>query len=131
MEVLGKKGQPGLELQVVIKKHALREHFPDGVIEEANAVAKEPAEEEIARRKDFRGLRMVTIDGEDAKDLDDAVSIERTEQGYRLGVHIADVSHYVREDSKLDKSFARGTSVYLIDRSCRCCRRNCPMEFAS
>jgi len=117
VEVLGKKGQPGLELQVVIKKHALREHFPEGLIEEARAVAVEPSIQDMEGRKDLRGLRMVTIDGEDAKDLDDAVSIERTEQGYRLGVHIADVSHYVREDSKLDKeAFARGTSVYLINR---------------
>lgn len=116
-EIFGRKGQPGVDLQIVIKKHGLREQFPMGVIEEAKKVAVPVSEEEAARRRDLRGLRMVTIDGEDAKDLDDAVSVERIPEGYRLGVHIADVSHYVREDSKLDKeAFARGTSVYLIDK---------------
>ena len=116
-EVFGRQGQPGVELQIVIKKHGLREHFPTAVVEEARAVALPVSAEEIARRRDLRFLRMVTIDGEDAKDLDDAVSIEKIAGGYRLGVHIADVSHYVREDGKLDKeAFARGTSVYLIDK---------------
>ncbi|NLV21036.1 MAG: ribonuclease R [Syntrophomonadaceae bacterium] len=116
-EVFGRQGQPGVEMQIVIKKHGLREHFPSTVVEEARTVALPVSAEEIARRRDLRSLRMVTIDGEDAKDLDDAVSIEKIAGGYRLGVHIADVSHYVREDSKLDKeAFARGTSVYLIDK---------------
>lgn len=117
VEVLGSKGAPGLDVQVVIKKHGLRDHFPQPVLEEARQVAVSPGREELARRRDLRELRMVTIDGEDAKDLDDAVSIERTAQGYRLGVHIADVSHYVKEDSRLDKeAFTRGTSVYLVDK---------------
>lgn len=118
IEVLGKKGQPGLELQIIIKKHGLRAEFPQAVIEEAKEVAAQPInEEEIQKRRDLRNLRMVTIDGEDAKDLDDAVSIEKIEKGYRLGVHIADVSHYVREGSRLDKeALTRGTSVYLIDK---------------
>ncbi len=117
IEVFGRQGQPGVELQIVIKKHGLREHFPPAVVEEARTVALPVSQEEIAKRHDLRALRMVTIDGEDAKDLDDAVSIERIAGGYRLGVHIADVSHYVREDSKLDKeALARGTSVYLIDK---------------
>lgn len=116
-EVFGRRGQPGVDIQIVIKKHGLREHFPSSVVEEARNVALPVSEEELEKRHDLRDLRMVTIDGEDAKDLDDAVSIEKIEGGYRLGVHIADVSHYVREDSKLDKeAFARGTSVYLIDK---------------
>ncbi len=117
VEVLGHKGEPGLDLQVVIKKHGLRTEFPEAVLEEAREVARPLTDEEISQRRDLRNLRMVTIDGEDAKDLDDAVSISRIPEGYRLGVHIADVSHYVREDSRLDReAFARGTSVYLIDK---------------
>ncbi|HNX92648.1 MAG TPA: ribonuclease R [Syntrophomonas sp.] len=117
IEVFGRQGQPGVELRIIIKKYGLREQFPMAVVEEARAVALPVSEEEILKRHDLRGLRMVTIDGEDAKDLDDAVSVEKIAGGYRLGVHIADVSHYVREDSKLDKeAFARGTSVYLIDK---------------
>lgn len=117
IEVLGKKGQPGLDVLIIIKKHGLRAEFPQAVIDEAKEVAKPITEEEILKRRDLRNLRMVTIDGEDAKDLDDAVSIEKIEKGYRLGVHIADVSHYVREGSKLDKeALTRGTSVYLIDK---------------
>lgn len=117
VEVLGRKGQPGLELQIIIKKHGLRSEFPPPVIEEAKEVAQSIAEDEILKRRDLRDVRMVTIDGEDAKDLDDAVSIEKIDKGYRLGVHIADVSHYVREGSKLDKeALTRGTSVYLIDK---------------
>lgn len=116
-EVIGRKGEPGLDLIVVIKKHGLREAFPLAVIEEAKQVAQPIDEEEISKRRDLRDVRIVTIDGEDAKDLDDGVSIEKIDKGYRLGVHIADVSHYVREGSKLDKeAFARGTSVYLIDK---------------
>jgi len=117
VEVFGRKGQPGVDLQIVIKKHGLREVFPLGVLEEARQMARPVSDQEIAGRRDLKDLRMVTIDGEDAKDLDDAVSVQRIEGGYRLGVHIADVSHYVREDSHLDKeAFARGTSVYLIDK---------------
>lgn len=117
VEVLGRKGQPGVDIQIVIKKHGLRDNFPAAVLEEARKAAHPVAEADVAGRRDLRGLRMVTIDGEDAKDLDDAVSVERIKGGYRLGVHIADVSHYVREDSKLDKEACeRGTSVYLVDK---------------
>lgn len=118
LEVLGKKGQPGLDVQVIIKKHGLAAEFPDSVLEEAaEAAARSISERDLSGRLDLRKIPMVTIDGEDAKDLDDAVSVEKIEGGHRLGVHIADVSHYVREDSKLDKEACkRGTSVYLIDR---------------
>lgn len=117
IEVFGAKGTPGMDVEIVIKKHNLREHFPEAVLEEARERNQPVSEEEIVKRRDLRSVRMVTIDGEDAKDLDDAVSVERISGGYRLGVHIADVSHYVRENSKLDKeAFERGTSVYLINR---------------
>ncbi len=117
VEVLGRKGEPGLDVIVVIKKHGLRDVFTEAVIGEAKEVAKAIDEDQLANRRDLRHLRMVTIDGEDAKDLDDAVSIEKIKTGYRLGVHIADVSHYVKAGSRLDKeALARGTSVYLIDK---------------
>ena len=117
-EVLGQKGDKGLDILTIIKKHGLPEEFPDKVLSYADGVPEEIDEKEISRRKDIRNLRMVTIDGEDAKDLDDAVSIERLDNGkYKLGVHIADVTHYVREKNPLDKeALKRGTSVYLIDR---------------
>ena len=117
-EVLGKKGEKGLDILTIIKKHGLPEEFPEKVLKYAEGISEEIDPAEIARRRDIRDLRMVTIDGEDAKDLDDAVSIERLANGnYRLGVHIADVSHYVREKNPLDKeALKRATSVYLIDR---------------
>ncbi|NMC27807.1 MAG: RNB domain-containing ribonuclease, partial [Syntrophomonadaceae bacterium] len=101
LEVFGAGGLPGVDVQIVIKKHGLRHTFPPAVIAEAQRAAQEVSQAEIERRRDLRGIKMVTIDSEDAKDLDDAVSVERIEGGYRLGVHIADVSHYVREDSQL------------------------------
>ncbi|MCR1952362.1 MULTISPECIES: ribonuclease R [unclassified Clostridium] len=117
-EVLGKKGDKGLDILTIIKKYGLPEEFPEKVLNYAENIEEEIDSKEYARRKDLRNLRMVTIDGEDAKDLDDAVSIERLDNGkFRLGVHIADVSHYVREKNPLDKeALKRGTSVYLIDR---------------
>ncbi|HZJ84155.1 MAG TPA: ribonuclease R, partial [Syntrophomonadaceae bacterium] len=116
VEVFGRKGEPGLDLIIVIKKHGLRNIFTEAVINEAKEALGPIDMAQMNYRKDLRKLRMVTIDGEDAKDLDDAVSIEKIKAGYRLGVHIADVSHYVTEGSRLDKeALARGTSVYLID----------------
>ena len=118
VEVLGKKGDKGLDILTIIKKYGLPEEFPAKVLNFADNIPDTIDEKEIKRRTDLRDLRMVTIDGEDAKDLDDAVSIERLDNGnYKLGVHIADVSHYVREKNPLDKeALKRGTSVYLIDR---------------
>ncbi|MDB1932019.1 ribonuclease R [Clostridium tertium] len=117
-EVLGRKGDKGLDILTIIKKYGLPEEFPEKVLSYAENIEEEIDSKEYTRRKDLRNLRMVTIDGEDAKDLDDAVSIERLDNGkFRLGVHIADVSHYVREKNPLDKeALKRATSVYLIDR---------------
>ena len=118
IEILGNKGDKGIDILTIIKKHKLPEEFPPKVEAYAEHIAEVIPEEEYARRVDLRDLRMVTIDGEDAKDLDDAVSIEILSNGnYRLGVHIADVSHYVKEKNPLDKeALKRATSVYLIDR---------------
>lgn len=117
-EVLGKKGEQGIDILSIIKRYNLPEEFPYKVLNYTDNIDIKIPEEEYKRRKDLRDLRMVTIDGEDAKDLDDAVSIKRLENGnFSLGVHIADVSHYVKEKSPLDKeALKRATSVYLIDR---------------
>lgn len=118
VEVLGRKGERGVEIDSIVRAHGLPEEFPKKVIDEANYVAEQDLEAEIARRVDFRDLDIFTIDGEDAKDLDDAISIEVLDNGnYKLGVHIADVTHYVREKNKLDKeALKRATSVYLVDK---------------
>ena len=118
IEVLGKPGDKGIEVLSILKRHNLPTEFPAKVDREANQTPTEIHPDEIAGRKDLRHLPIVTIDGEDAKDLDDAVYVERQKNGnYRLGVHIADVSYYVRENSALDmEARERGTSVYLVDR---------------
>lgn len=118
VEILGKKGEKGIDILSIIKKYKLPEDFPPKVLKYTDNIEMEIPEGEYKRRKDLRDVRMVTIDGEDAKDLDDAVSIEKLENGnYYLGVHIADVSHYAKENSPLDKeALKRATSVYLIDR---------------
>lgn len=118
IEILGSKGTPGVDILSVIRKYNLPEEFPEEVESYANSISEEIPAVEYTKRRDLRDLNIVTIDGEDAKDLDDAVSIEALPDGkYRLGVHIADVTHYVKEKSPLDKeAFIRGTSVYLIDR---------------
>ncbi|MCC3868963.1 ribonuclease R [Terrisporobacter mayombei] len=118
IEVLGQKGERGVEIDSIIRAHGLPEEFPKKVIDEANHVAEQDLGDEIARRVDLRDLNIFTIDGEDAKDLDDAISIEILPNGnYKLGVHIADVTHYVKEKNKLDKeALKRATSVYLVDK---------------
>ncbi|MCX7884604.1 MAG: ribonuclease R [Caloramator sp.] len=118
IEILGNKDKPGVDILSIIKKYNLPEEFPDEVEEYAKGISEEIPEKEINKRRDLRNLKIVTIDGEDAKDLDDAVSIEKLPNGkYRLGVHIADVTYYVKEKSPLDKeAFERATSVYLVDR---------------
>ncbi|MEW6621919.1 MAG: ribonuclease R [Bacillota bacterium] len=118
IEVLGKKDAPGIDILSIVRKYKLPEVFPEKVLKEARRAAKMPLEEAADGRADLRDLPMVTMDGADAKDLDDAVSLELQENGnYLLGVHIADVGYYVKEGSALDKeAFERGTSVYLVDR---------------
>lgn len=117
-EILGHVNDPGVDILSVIKRFELPVEFSDEIYKYIENIDLDINEEELKRRKDFRSLLTVTIDGEDAEDLDDAISIERLENGnYSLGVHIADVSHYVKEGSPLDEeALRRGTSVYLVDR---------------
>ena len=117
-EILGHVNDPGVDILSIIKAYGLPEGFPDEVMVQVAGITDEVEEEEKKNRLDLRHLQTVTIDGEDAKDLDDAISISKeNDDHYTLGVHIADVSHYVTENSPLDKeALKRGTSVYLVDR---------------
>ena len=118
VEILGGRGDSEALLQALVYQHGLRQEFSDKVLAEAERISDEIQEEELLRRKDLRDKTIVTIDGATAKDLDDAVSVEKNEIGnYILGVHIADVSHYVKRGSKIDgEAYKRGTSVYYIDK---------------
>lgn len=120
IEVLGYNSDPGVDILSIIRKHQLPESFPEEVLAEAEAAPETITDEEIHSqgRRDLRDKQIVTIDGEDAKDLDDAVNVEKLPNGnYVLGVHIADVGYYVREGSALDQeAYNRGSSVYLVDR---------------
>ena len=118
VEILGKIGDVGLEILSIIKQHDLPLEFPAEVIEASKKIPKNVLKDELAGRRDLRHLPIVTIDGEDAKDLDDAVYVQQLSMDeFLLGVYIADVSYYVKEDSILDKEAReRGTSVYLVDR---------------
>ncbi|RJE82839.1 ribonuclease R [Paenibacillus sp. 1011MAR3C5] len=120
LEILGHKNDPGVDILSIIRKHQLPESFPDEVMAEAESAPDTITEEEIKEqgRRDLREEIIVTIDGEDAKDLDDAVHVKLLENGnFLLGVHIADVGYYVTEKSALDQeAFRRGCSVYLTDR---------------
>ncbi|PKM80321.1 MAG: ribonuclease R [Firmicutes bacterium HGW-Firmicutes-13] len=116
-EVLGHKNIPGIDILSIIKKYELPEEFPPEVIAEVERFPDKISPKEFEIRKDLRDQLIITIDDEEAKDLDDAVSLEKSEKGYELSVHIADVGYYVREDSFLDReALQRGTSVYLVDR---------------
>ena len=117
-QLIGFKDSPGVDILSIIFGHNLPQSFPAEVLEAAERIPEKISGEEIAKRRDLRDMLMITIDGEDAKDLDDAVSVQRLENGnYLLGVHIADVGHYVQEDSALDKeALERATSIYLVDR---------------
>ncbi len=117
IEIIGHINDPGVDILSVIKAYGLPEEYPDEVMDQVEKVEDEVKEEEKSGRTDLRNVQMVTIDGEDAKDLDDAVSLTKQNGIYHLGVHIADVSNYVTEGSPLDKeAVKRGTSVYLVDR---------------
>lgn len=117
IEIIGHINDPGVDILSVIKAYGLPEEYPDAVMDQVEGIADEVSEEEKAGRADYRNLQTVTIDGEDAKDLDDAITLTKEGDLYQLGVHIADVSQYVTEHSPLDKeALKRGTSVYLVDR---------------
>ncbi|CCQ95219.1 Ribonuclease R [[Clostridium] ultunense Esp] len=117
IDILGYVGEKGVDILSIIKQYKLPEEFPEKVEEQAKRIEQTVKEEDIKNRVDLKDLNTFTIDGADAKDLDDAVSIEKVGENYRLGVHIADVSHYVPERSPLDKeAYKRGNSVYLVDR---------------
>ena len=116
-KLLGYEYEKGMDITSILSANNVRQHFSDKVLAQADAMPKEVQEAERQGRSDFRDLMTVTIDGDDAKDFDDAISIEKTQQGYRLYVHIADVSHYVKEGSPIDQeAFARSTSIYVADR---------------
>ena len=117
IEILGNAYDSGIDVLCVLRKYGISQEFPQVVIDEARSLIPGITGDEIARREDFRTKTVITIDGTDAKDLDDAVCAERIDGGYELSVHIADVSHYVRENSPIDaEAFRRGTSVYFTDR---------------
>lgn len=116
-EILGHVNDPGVDILSVVRAFGLPEEYPDGVMNQVERIPDEVSEEEKEGRTDYRALQTVTIDGEDAKDLDDAITLEKEGNIYHLGVHIADVSNYVTEHSPLDEeALKRGTSVYLVDR---------------
>ena len=118
IEIIGHIDEAGVDILSLVKEYDLPYEFPKPVIEEARSINKLIDKKDIPHRLDLREKEIFTIDGEDAKDLDDAVYVEKTKQGtYILGVHIADVSYYVKEGSMLDKeAIIRGTSIYMMDR---------------
>lgn len=117
IQILGHINDPGVDIMSVVMGYNLPVEFPEAVMKQIDKIPEDVSEEEKLGRKDIRNLVTVTIDGEDAKDLDDAITISKEDGLYRLGVHIADVTNYVTEDSPLDKeALNRGTSVYLVDR---------------
>ncbi len=118
LEVLGEAGSSEVEVSAIARSHGIDETFDDALLQDVAAVSEEISEVDIGGRTDIRDKTVFTIDPVDAKDFDDALSVEKLSRGaYRIGVHIADVSHYVKEDSPLDReAMKRATSVYLVDR---------------
>ena len=116
-EIIGHINDPGTDIMSIVKAYNIPVEFSDAVMNYVEKIPDEIDSKEIGGRLDLRDIQTVTIDGEDAKDLDDAISLEKQGKFYHLGVHIADVSNYVKENSVLDKeALKRGTSVYLVDR---------------
>ena len=118
VEIIGHKNDPGIDILSIVYKYNINVDFPDDVKEQVSMMPMEVSEEELKDRRDLRDTVIFTIDGDDTKDIDDAISIKKLSNGhYELGVHIADVSYYVKEGSPLDnEAMERGTSVYLVDR---------------
>lgn len=118
VRIIGHKNDPGVDILSIVCKYEINDTFPEEVIEELDSIPEEVREQDKKGRKDLTDVTIFTIDGDDTKDIDDAISIEKLKNGnYKLGVHIADVSYYVKEGSPLDKeAMDRGTSVYLVDR---------------
>ena len=118
VEIIGHVGDPGVDILSVVSQHEAHVEFPKEVYDQISTIETEVDPKEIKNRTDLRKETIVTIDGDDAKDLDDAISLKKLKNGnYYLGVHIADVSYYVQEGTELDKeALARGTSIYLVDR---------------
>lgn len=117
IEILGHRDDPGVDILSIVKAFDIPCEFPEKVLKQAEKAYKDVSEADMFGRDDLRDVSMVTIDGEDSKDLDDAVSLVKEKGIYHLGVHIADVSNYVQESSALDKeAVSRGTSTYLVDR---------------
>lgn len=117
IEIIGHANDPGVDIMSIVKGYELPVEFSEKIMKQAEHAASEVSEADMAGRRDLRDVQMVTIDGEDAKDLDDAVSLTKEGAFYQLGVHIADVTNYVQENSALDwEAKDRGTSVYLVDR---------------
>ncbi|MBR5117953.1 MAG: ribonuclease R [Muribaculaceae bacterium] len=119
VDVLGKAGENNAEIHAILAEFGLPYHYPENVERVANKLEPGITDEEVARRRDMRGATTFTIDPADAKDYDDALSIEKLPNGrWQIGVHIADVTHYVKPDTVIDKeAYARATSVYLVDRT--------------
>lgn len=117
IEIIGHSNDPGVDIMSIVKGYELPVEFSEKIMKQVEHVPNDVSEADMAGRRDLRDMQMVTIDGEDAKDLDDAVSLTKDGAFYQLGVHIADVTNYVQENSALDwEAKNRGTSVYLVDR---------------
>lgn len=116
-KVVGYKYDPGVDILSILYEHDIDPHFPKEVMREVGKICDHVTQKDKENRRSLLSLPIITVDGEDSRDLDDAISVEKIKNGYRLGVHIADVSYYVKEGSSVNaEAYARGTSVYVVDR---------------